>query len=403
MNLIPLKKPELVSPAGNLEKLKIALLYGADAAYIGNPIFSLRKYAAGADLQELAQAVDFANTHNKKIYLALNSIAQPGDIKAIERYLKKISKINPHALIIADKGVFVLAKQITPNIPIHISTQANVTNLSTIQYWAHQGAKRVVLAREVTLKNAQTIRRNSDMELEIFVHGAMCAGYSGKCVLSNYTSMRDANRGGCVQNCRHAFTINKNKKTATAHLLNTKDLMAISLIPNLILSQIDALKIEGRMKSNLYVAQTAKAYRQAIDHCFNNIRRKKPIDQTFLNALESDLNKVSNRTFALGGLKARPSATSLNQTHSGYTKKIAYIGTIKEHIKNHALILEVKLGFSHKDTLCLLSFTGKTASLSTKKIYAMDNTPLTQATPNTLIKLPYKKGVSPLQVIYKTC
>jgi U32 family peptidase len=403
------KKPELLAPAGNFEKLNVAFAFGADAAYIGINQFGLRKYSDNFSLAELQDAVELANSKQKKIYLALNSFAHNSDIKQTDHLWAQLNNIKPHALIIADIGVLQFAKRYT-DIPIHISTQANVLNQYSCNFWKKAGAKRIILAREVALDDCLTIKKNCDLELEIFIHGAMCAGYSGKCVLSNYTSDRDANRGGCVQNCRHKYDIfsqESQDKLYSANIMNTKDLMTISLLPEILSLGIDSLKIEGRMKSNMYVANTTAIYRKAIDEVFE-LLHDNSLSTFDSYKFEKELKKVSNRTFCLGYLennKTMKEVTSvLSNIHyefSGYEKQVEFLGIVKEVIHKEGIIIESKNPFTPNDQLELFSQNGQTYPFIPNKIMAMNGEELKKTKPNSLVSLPWIKEAKKYDIIRK--
>lgn len=307
--------PEIVAPGGNLEKLQIAFAFGADAVYVGGTEFGLRKSADNFTLSELHSAVELANTMQKKVFLVLNGFAHSADIEKLPSYLKEIELIQPHALIISDMGVLRVAKE-NSSIPIHTSTQASVTNWRTAKMWKDAGAKRVVVARELSLEEAALIQDKAQIEVEIFVHGAMCSSYSGKCTISNYTSGRDSNRGGCVQSCRHAFEI----ENEHAYIMNSKDLMALELIPKIKSLGLSSLKIEGRMKSNLYVANAVSQYRAALDTFLET-----PIE------LENRAARVSNRGFNTGSLIHNAGKESLSSDWNGYSKQLEFVGTVKQN------------------------------------------------------------------------
>jgi U32 family peptidase len=379
------KKPELLAPAGSLKKLKTAFIYGADAVYVGNSVFGLRKYSQNLSLLELKQGLEYAHNLNKKVYLAINGYAHDSDLKELENYLKELNTCSPHALIIADIGVLQLAKQ-TTNIPIHISTQASTTNLYGCKLCKKNGAKRVILAREVPLKDCTHIKNHLDIELEIFIHGAMCAGYSGKCVMSNYTSARDANRGGCVQNCRHLFSIENKEST---HLMNSKDLMTIKQIPEIIKSGIDSVKIEGRMKSELYVANTTSIYRDAIDICYEAVSKNQKISKSKLTRHQKQLQKVSNRTFYEGCIKKFPPQYSINYNFGGYQKKIEFLGSVIEIINNKNIIVAVKAPFKTNDKLEILCKNLKVLKYKATKIKLLNDQEIEKTRPNMVVKLPF--------------
>ena len=265
-----INKPELLVPAGNLSKLYVAFAYGADAVYAGAPAFGLRQGADNFSFEELAIGVNYAHSLGKRVYVALNAMPHQWELQGLQELLEELETIGPDAFIVSDPGVFRMIKKHT-SIACHISTQASVTNKYTSQMWKQMGAKRVIVARELTMHECLAIKDGVDIELEAFVHGSMCTSYSGKCTISNYTAGRDANRGGCVHNCRYQYSIHDqatNDKEYESYIMNSRDLMGISLIPQLLKSRIDSFKIEGRMKSNLYVAQTTRMYRAAIDHCW---------------------------------------------------------------------------------------------------------------------------------------
>ncbi|MSR88730.1 MAG: U32 family peptidase [Candidatus Margulisbacteria bacterium] len=389
-----MKKPELLAPAGNPEKLKIAYAHGADACYIGGTVFGLRKFADNFSVSEIQAAIDHANTHNKKLYIVLNGFAHNEDIEALKPYLETMEKLHPHGFIISDMGVMQLAKRLT-TIDLHTSTQASVTNIYGCELWKNAGAKRIILAREVSIADCKKIKEKLDIELEVFVHGAMCASYSGKCVISNYTSGRDSNRGGCIQSCRHTYDIlDETTKTIedTTHIMNAKDLMAVSLIPQLIESGIDSLKIEGRMKSNLYVANAVSVYRQAIDYYMENT-----LDQT--QKFETELKKVSNRTFSTGGLDHRPAVESIHYDFAGYTKGIDFIGTVKDIHPKKGIILEIKSPFQKTDPLEFLCQNGTLRPIQLDTIWNMADEEIETVNQNTLIRIPANKTIKPYDIL----
>ncbi|RAP36494.1 peptidase U32 [Candidatus Marinamargulisbacteria bacterium SCGC AAA071-K20] len=386
-----LSKPELLAPAGNLEKLKIALLYGADAVYVGGHVFGLRKYADNFSETQLEQGIAFANSLNKRVYLVLNGFAHNQDLDQLLPYFKILNKLKPHGLIISDMGIVQLAKAHT-NIPIHISTQASVTNKYTTKLYKDAGAKRVILAREVSIEDCKEIKAYTDIELEVFVHGAMCASYSGKCIISNYSAGRDSNRGGCVQSCRHKYHLfdpETKEEVDQKHIMNAKDLMAVNLLPDLIISGVDSLKVEGRMKSNMYVANISKVYRQAIDYCFDCIVNKKEINPEKINTWQLELSKVSNRSFSTGGLEDRPFSESIRYNFDKYEKDVDYIGTVKDCL-NDALIIENKVPFEVGDQLELVSPSHDTQTFQVTNFFDLRGNRLEKSKPNSIVSLPFE-------------
>ena len=272
-----MRKTELLIPAGSLDVLKTAVIYGADAVYLGGEAFGLRAKAKNFTNEEIREGIAFAHERGVKVYITANIFAHNDDLPGVEEYFKELGEIGPDALIISDPGVFMTAKRILPEMEIHISTQANNTNYGTYQFWYGLGAKRVVSARELSLKEIREIRDHipEDMEIESFIHGAMCISYSGRCLLSNYFTGRDANQGACTHPCRWKYSVVEETRPGEympvyendrgTFIFNSKDLCMIEHVPEMIEAGIDSFKIEGRMKTALYVATVARTYRKAID------------------------------------------------------------------------------------------------------------------------------------------
>ena len=273
-------KPELLVPASSLEVLKTAVVFGADAVYIGGEAFGLRAKAKNFSSAEMAEGIRFAHAHDVKVYVTANILAHNEDLEGAARYFAELREMKPDALIISDPGMFLIAKEVCPEIEIHISTQANNTNYMTYQFWWQQGARRVVSARELSLAEIRQIRDKipEEMEIESFIHGAMCISYSGRCLLSNYFTGRDANQGACTHPCRWKYAVVEETRPNEyfpvyenergTYIFNSKDLCMIEYIPEIVGAGIDSLKIEGRMKTALYVACVARTYRKAIDDFF---------------------------------------------------------------------------------------------------------------------------------------
>ena len=271
------RKPELLVPASSLEVLKTAVIYGADAVYIGGEAFGLRAKAKNFSPDDMKEGIAFAHERNVKVYVTANILAHNDDLEGARAYFQELKEIGPDALIISDPGMFMIAKEVWPEVEIHISTQANNTNYQTYLFWWQQGAKRVVSARELSLREIKEIREKipEKMEIESFIHGAMCISYSGRCLLSNYFTGRDANQGACTHPCRWKYAVVEEKRPGEylpvyenergTYIFNSKDLCMIEYIPEIIDAGIDSLKIEGRMKTALYVACVARTYRKAID------------------------------------------------------------------------------------------------------------------------------------------
>lgn len=319
MPLIPLSskaaKPriELLAPAGDLERLKMAVTYGADAVYLGGQVFGMRAAAKNFDLETMEEGVAFAHGHNAKVYLTLNIIPHDEDLDALPAYLESIKHIPIDAYIVSDPGTFDLIKEMFPETHIHVSTQANTTNTRTLKFWHRMGAQRVVLARELSFDEIHQINNNKpeDLELEAFVHGAMCISYSGRCLLSNYMIQRDANRGECAHPCRWKYAIVEEKRPGEympvyedetgTYLFNSKDLCMVNHIPELVSAGITSLKIEGRMKTAHYVATVVRVYRMAIDAYLQDPSTWQP-DPAWIE----ELNKASHRPFTTGFYCGQP-------------------------------------------------------------------------------------------------
>ena len=285
-----MKKPELLAPAGDLERLKIAFAYGADAVYIGGA-FNLRANADNFKLEEIEKGVEYAHKLNKKVYVTVNIAMHNKELKKIKDYLLKLDKIHVDAIIVSDPKIIELAKE--TNLEIHLSTQASTLNKEAIEFWKNEGVSRIVLARECTKEDIIDIKNNIDIELEVFIHGAMCASYSGRCVLSNFLTNRDSNRGGCSQICRWDFDLydeNNHLKGEKPFTFCTKDLSLAKYIPELINMKVDSLKIEGRMRSIYYIATVVKVYRKLIDDYCNNTK-----NYEYNLKYEGILKKVANR------------------------------------------------------------------------------------------------------------
>jgi putative protease len=389
-----MNKPELLAPAGNLNKLKIAFRYGADAVYVGGTVFGLRKYAENFTDHELRDGIALANALGKKVYLVLNGFAQNEDLTDIVPHLQTLQKdIRPHAFIISDIGVASLAKEHT-DIPIHISTQASVTNAHGVAYWKERiGATRVILAREVSLQDCRAIAEV--MEVEIFIHGAMCASYSGKCVISNYASGRDSNRGGCVQSCRHKYDVLDAKTQEmqfSRYIMNAKDLAGLTYVRDAIAAKVGSLKIEGRMKSEQYVATTTAVYRDVIDYASDQAPT-----YPFLQQAQSDLESVSHRPFSHGGLDERMDGDSIRYDSSGYTKTSTYIGSIL-HSDTTGHILQSRQTWHSNHTLEAFQPGRKIVPFQATP-RNMDGIAIQTVAPNSLVWLPPELPLAPLDVI----
>jgi len=333
-----MKTLELLAPAGDYEKLRMALEYGADAVYCGAEMFGLRAGAKNFTKETLAQAIEYTHQKEKKIYLTLNVFAHNQDIVALEEYLEEIKGLAFDAFIVSDPGIFALLREKCPQIPIHLSTQANTTNYRSAAFWHEQGAKRIVLARELSLGEIREIRENTpeDLELEAFVHGAMCISYSGRCLLSAYMTGRDANRGECAHPCRWKYRLEEEQRPGEyypfvedergSYIFNSKDLCMIEHIPELVRSGITSFKIEGRTKSIFYVATVTTVYRKAMDAYLSD-----PEKYSFRQEWLEELEKVSHRIFSTGFYFNKPDANSQNYETSQYVREYSFAGLVLDY------------------------------------------------------------------------
>jgi len=332
------KKPELLAPAGDFEKLQMAVEYGADAVYVGGKQFGLRANAKNFDEAELANAIDYAHSHNVKVYVTANIYAKNHDFESFENYLRRLHDINADGVLVADLGAFDIARQID-GLDVHISTQANTTNYRSVEFYKNLGAKRVVLARELTIDEICEINKHvAPFETEVFVHGAMCVAYSGRCLLSNYMVGRDANRGDCAQSCRWKWHLTEEKREIAqlpifedengTYIMNSKDLCMIQHIPQLVASGVSSLKIEGRMKSAYYVAVVTRAYRQAIDDFFASPELYESRKDYYLE----ELKKSSHRDFYTGFFFGTPDTVDgQNRETAVYTSTHDFVGVVLEY------------------------------------------------------------------------
>ena len=331
-----MKKPELLAPAGNMEKLRMALLYGADAVYLGGKAFGLRAFGGNFDNDELKTAVEFTHSLNKKVYVTVNIYPHNSDMERLPEYLKYLDELGVDALLVADLGVFSYGKKYAPHTELHISTQANNTNWVAVNTWADMGAHRVVLAREMSLDEIKAIRKKCQVELEMFVHGAMCISYSGRCLMSNYMTGRDSNRGSCAQPCRWKYSLVEEKRPGQyfpveedergTYIFNSKDMCLLPYLPDVIESGVDSLKIEGRMKSVHYVASIVKAYREAIDGYFEN-----PSSFTIKQEWLEELDKVSHRAYTTGFYYNRPTDKDQIYGSSSYEQTSDFVGLVIDY------------------------------------------------------------------------
>lgn len=357
-------RPELLAPAGDLEKLKVAVLYGADAVYVGGEHFSLRAKAKNFNMEAMKEGIDFAHNHGVKVYVTANIIAHNEDFKGMGEYFLELENMSVDALLVADPGVFQVAKEYVPNMPIHLSTQANNTNYKSANFWYSVGVRRIVLARELSLTEIKEIKDNipNDMEIETFVHGAMCISYSGRCLLSNYMTNRDANTGECSHPCRWKYYLVEEKRPNQympvvenergTYIYNSKDLCMIEHIPDLIASGIESLKLEGRMKTSFYVGTIVKAYREAIDDFIKDAE----LYTSKLKYYTEEVSKASHREYTTGFYYAKPSGNEQIYTSNSYLRTYEFIGIIIDYdVNTQIATIEQRNKFSVGDEIEIMS------------------------------------------------
>ncbi len=357
-----MKKPELLLPAGNLETLKTAVIYGADAVYIGGEAFSLRAKADNFDREAMTEALAFAHGHGAKVYVTVNIFAHNKDIREAESYLQELGEIGPDALIISDPGLFRMARRILPDMDIHISTQMNTTNYESFEFWQELGAKRVVNARELSLAELKEIRQQigDGMEMEAFVHGAMCISYSGRCLLSSYMTGRSANLGACTHPCRWNYAVVEEKRPGEyfpveedergTYIFNSKDLCMIGHVPELVDAGIDSWKVEGRMKTQLYVAAVGRAYRKAIDDYFTD----PGLYEKNLPFYREEIAKCTYRDFTTGFYFGKPNEEAQIYDSNTYIRNYTFLGSVTELYPDGSFRIEQKNKFCTGDEIEIL-------------------------------------------------
>lgn len=361
-----MRNTELLVPASSLEVLKVAVIYGADAVYIGGEVYGLRAKAKNFSKEDMIEGIKFAHDHGVKVYVTANILAHNGDLEGVKEYFKELKEIKPDALIIADPAVFMLAKEICPEIERHVSTQANNTNYGTYKFWYDLGAKRVVSARELSLAEIKEIRANipDDLEIETFIHGAMCISYSGRCLLSNYFTGRDANQGACTHPCRWKYAVVEEQRPGEyfpveenergTYIFNSKDLCMIEHVPDLLESGIDSFKIEGRMKTALYVATVARTYRKAIDDCKESIEKY----EANLDWYKEQIAACTYRQFTTGFFYGKPSEESQIYDNNTYNIGYTYLGIAGAADNQGYFEIEQRNKFSVGETIEIMKPNG---------------------------------------------
>ena len=393
---------ELLAPAGDLKKLRYAVYYGADAVYAAGKNFGLRAKSTNFSEVHLKEAVDFCHKYDRKIYITVNIFAHNSDIEQLPKYLTFLQKIGVDALIISDPGVFSLAKEFAPDVDIHISTQANVTSWSAVDFWYKLGAKRIILARELGIKEITEIKKKvPKIELEMFVHGAMCMSYSGRCLISAFLNNRSANRGLCTQPCRWEYNLIEKSRPGEffkieedergSYFFNSKDLNLIKRIPQIKKAGIDSIKIEGRMKSLYYVATAIRAYRTAIEAGLNTVSTN----------TQEELNKVSHRYYSEAFFDKFDSSETQYYGSSAYIRNYQFVGEIVK-VKETSAFISIKAKFCIGDEIELIFPDSKDDfKIIVKSIFNEENEMIQLTNPNTIVRLDLDKKLPEWGIVRK--
>jgi U32 family peptidase len=391
------KIPEILAPAGSLDKLKVAVLYGANAVYVGGQKFGLRTAAENFTLDELREGVEFAHERHAQVYVVLNSFLHDKDLAELPEFIKFLDEIKVDAVIVSDLGVVKTVARFS-QIPIHISTQASTLNVQAARFWKSMGATRVVVGRELSIQEAGEIKHQAGIEVEMFVHGSMCMAYSGHCVISNFTQGRDSNRGGCAHSCRFEYSLDLGLDTMEkkkAFFMSSKDLEGLRLLPQFIEAGIDSLKIEGRMKSHLYAGAMSKVYTEALDF----YRHHGHFLSDDLLYWESELQKVSHRDYTTASLVQKAGADSIFNERENTQTQWQMVGKVVEVGPESGIVIEVRNAFNQGDSLEIVPFRGPSIEIIATEICDILLRPLSRTRPSTLVKLPYLDGVKAHQLV----
>ncbi len=382
-----MKRPELLIPASSLEVLKVAVCFGADAVYIGGEAFSLRAKAKNFSPEEMAEGIAFAHARGAKVYVTANILAHNEDLAAVRSYFQTLKDMAPDALIISDPGVFLMAKEVCPEIEIHISTQANNTNYATFAFWHSLGAKRVVTARELSMAELKEIRaqKPADLEMETFIHGAMCISYSGRCLLSSFLAGRDANRGACTHPCRWKYALMEETRPGEyypveenergTYIFNSKDLCMIEHIPALLAAGIDSFKVEGRMKTALYVATVARTYRKAIDDYLEN----PALYESNMDWYKEQIRSCTYRQFTTGFFFGKPDETAQIYDNNTYVKEYTYLGMVGKPTAEGLYETEQRNKFSVGEVIEVMKPGGENMEVTVRRIVNAQGEEMTSA------------------------
>lgn len=385
-----IKVPELLAPAGSLDKLKVSVDYGANAVYLGGLKFGLRSAAENFTTQELEEGVAYAHARGALVYVVLNGFLHDQDLSELPEFVEFLESVKIDAVIVSDLGVIQTVKKYS-NIPVHLSTQASCLNVSSAKFWKKQGVERVVLGREVSIKEAGKIKREADVEVEMFVHGSMCMAYSGNCVISNFTQGRDSNRGGCAHSCRFEYSLKfeSEEEKRRAYFMSSKDLNGLTHLEEFIKEGIDSIKVEGRMKSHLYAGTISKVYSEALRYYQGNGN----FYSDKIYEWETELKKVTHRAYADANLSEKAgSKTIFNERETASDNEYVMIGNVVDTVENDFIVVDVRNAFEKDQVLELLPFVGEALNFKASSITSLDNEEVFRTKPSTLVKLPWVAG-----------
>ncbi len=401
--ILAMKIPELLAPAGNMEKLKIAVHYGADAVYLSGKRFGLRAAAGNFALSEIEEGVRHAHRHSVKVYVTVNIFFHNRDLEGLENYLCSLNDMGVDALIISDPGVVSLAREVAPNMELHLSTQANTTNWRSVKFWQSLGIERVNLARELSLEEINEVKQKTGATLEVFVHGAVCMAYSGRCHLSSHMTGRDANYGECTHSCRWEYSVTEKKRPGEVfdveedgegtYFFNSKDLCMIEHIPALLAAGVDSLKIEGRVKGINYVAGAVRSYRLAIDSFLDNPKRYR-----FNNDWLDELRKLSHRDYDTGfylGVATTPVSSE------SYVRRYDFVGIVKERLSENRVLVEARNKIMRGDTLEVMGRGERIISIKIVTMTSPEGEKISHAQPGQLFIVETSETIEPMDILRK--
>ncbi|MEW6614059.1 MAG: U32 family peptidase [Thermodesulfobacteriota bacterium] len=401
-----MKRPELLAPAGNLEKLKTAIHYGADAVYLSGKSYGLRNLAGNFTISQMEEGIKLAHKKGVKVYVTVNIFPRNEDVEKLPDYLTNMEELGVDAIIVSDPGIILIARNLVNYVPLHLSTQANTTNWRSVEFWKNQGISRVNLARELSFSEIKYIRGKVDIEIEVFIHGAMCISYSGRCLLSNYLTHRDSNRGECSQPCRWKYMLMEESRPGIylpifeddrgSYILSSEDLCLIEYIPDMIDADVDSLKIEGRMKGINYVGNVVRVYRKAIDEYLDN-----PDKYEFRREWLEELKKVSHRNYTTGFFCEKSTKGSQNYSSSSYIQTHNLIGVVRGVSGNNEIKVEVRNQIRLGDEVEFIGKSGEINHLFLEKIINEDGKIIEIAQPNQIVILTVNFPTSVSDLILK--